>query len=117
MTAISVTSVNVLDNPSKVTNPLQFEIQYECMFDLADGERRRPVLSRVAIKPNRSLGLQHHVDCTRRGARAQCFTPCLAAAIHCRSGRRARSVWGPTPRFKRSRSPLVPFPQQTWNGS
>lgn len=38
MTAISVTSVNVLDNPSKVTNPLQFEIQYECMFDLADGE-------------------------------------------------------------------------------
>ncbi|KAL4446820.1 hypothetical protein ABPG77_008064 [Micractinium sp. CCAP 211/92] len=36
MTAISVTSVNVLDNPSKVTNPLQFEIQYECMFDLAD---------------------------------------------------------------------------------
>jgi hypothetical protein len=39
MTAISVTSVNVLDNPSKVTNPLQFEIQYECMFDLADGER------------------------------------------------------------------------------
>lgn len=39
MTAISVTSVNVLDNPSKATNPLQFEIQYECMFDLADGER------------------------------------------------------------------------------
>ena len=37
MSAISVTSVNVLDNPSKVTNPLQFEIQYECMFDLADG--------------------------------------------------------------------------------
>jgi hypothetical protein len=36
MTAISVTSVNVLDNPSKATNPLQFEIQYECMFDLAD---------------------------------------------------------------------------------
>jgi hypothetical protein len=39
MSAISVTSVNVLDNPSKVTNPLQFEIQYECMFDLADGEQ------------------------------------------------------------------------------
>ncbi|KAI8102208.1 hypothetical protein M9435_005814 [Picochlorum sp. BPE23] len=36
MTAINVTSVNVLDNPSKVTNPLQFEIQYDCLYDLAD---------------------------------------------------------------------------------
>ena len=38
MTAISVTNVNVLDNPSKVTNPLQFEIQYECITELSDGE-------------------------------------------------------------------------------
>lgn len=37
MTAINVTSVNVLDNPSKVTNPLQFEIQYDCLYDLSDG--------------------------------------------------------------------------------
>jgi len=37
MTAINVTSVNVLDNPSDVTNPLQFEIQYDCLYDLADG--------------------------------------------------------------------------------
>lgn len=36
MTAINVTSVNVLDNPSKVTNPLQFEIQYDCLYDLSD---------------------------------------------------------------------------------
>eukprot|EP00890_Picochlorum_soloecismus_P001339 jgi/Picsp_1/2205/NSC_05669-R1_histone chaperone len=36
MTAINVTSVNVLDNPSDVTNPLQFEIQYDCLYDLAD---------------------------------------------------------------------------------
>lgn len=36
MTAISVTNVNVLDNPSKVTNPLQFEIQYECITELSD---------------------------------------------------------------------------------
>lgn len=38
MTAISVTSVNVLDNPTKITNPLQFEIQYDCLYDLQDGE-------------------------------------------------------------------------------
>lgn len=37
MTAINVTSVSVLDNPSLFTNPLQFEIQYECLFDLKDG--------------------------------------------------------------------------------
>eukprot|EP00887_Chlorella_sp_A99_P003412 scaffold7.g3412.t1 len=36
MTAISVTSVVVLDNPSLVSNPLQFEIQYECLYDLQD---------------------------------------------------------------------------------
>mmetsp|Transcript_7697 Transcript_7697/g.20961 ORF Transcript_7697/g.20961 Transcript_7697/m.20961 type:complete len:220 (-) Transcript_7697:74-733(-) len=36
MTAINVTSVNVLDNPSPVTNPLQFEIQYDCLYDLPD---------------------------------------------------------------------------------
>lgn len=39
MTAISVTSVHVLDNPTKITNPLQFEIQYECLYDLQDGAR------------------------------------------------------------------------------
>jgi hypothetical protein len=66
MTAINVTSINVLDNPSKVTNPLQFEIQYECLYDLADGARaarRRRVppaarrgaqrLSRRASRPRR----------------------------------------------------------------
>jgi ASF1 like histone chaperone len=38
MTAISVTNVNVLDNPTKVTNPLQLEIQYECLYALDDGK-------------------------------------------------------------------------------
>ena len=38
MAAVSVTSVRVLDNPAPFTNPLQFEIQYECLYDLADGE-------------------------------------------------------------------------------
>ncbi|KDD75923.1 ASF1-like histone chaperone [Helicosporidium sp. ATCC 50920] len=36
MTAVFVTSVNVLDNPTQITNPLQFEIQYECLYDLED---------------------------------------------------------------------------------
>jgi hypothetical protein len=40
MSAISVTSVNVLDNPTQATNPLQLEIQYECLYDIDDGECR-----------------------------------------------------------------------------
>mmetsp|Transcript_7432 Transcript_7432/g.27292 ORF Transcript_7432/g.27292 Transcript_7432/m.27292 type:complete len:157 (-) Transcript_7432:30-500(-) len=36
MAAINVTSVQVLDNPCPFTNPVQFEIQYECLYDLKD---------------------------------------------------------------------------------
>lgn len=36
MSAVNVTHVAVLDNPSRFTNPLQFEIQYECMFNLQE---------------------------------------------------------------------------------
>eukprot|EP00884_Botryococcus_braunii_P003702 jgi/Botrbrau1/13332/Bobra.0334s0008.1 len=36
MAAISVTSVVVLDNPAPFTNPLQFEIQYECSYPLEE---------------------------------------------------------------------------------
>lgn len=32
--------MNVLDNPSYFQNPLQFEIQYECLHDLQHGARR-----------------------------------------------------------------------------
>lgn len=39
MAAVSVTSVRVLDNPAPFTNPLQFEIQYECLHHLKHGER------------------------------------------------------------------------------
>jgi hypothetical protein len=38
MAAINVTNVGILDNPSKVTNPLQLEIQYECTHALEDGK-------------------------------------------------------------------------------
>ncbi|KAK9815498.1 hypothetical protein WJX72_004699 [[Myrmecia] bisecta] len=36
MAAINVTAVQVLDNPSLFGNPLQFDIQYECVYDLQD---------------------------------------------------------------------------------
>ncbi|CAL8463820.1 g3354 [Coccomyxa elongata] len=34
MTAINITAINVLDNPTLFVNPFQFEIQYECLQDL-----------------------------------------------------------------------------------
>ena len=41
MTAINITAVNVLDNPTLFINPFQFEIQYECLQDLQHGEGYR----------------------------------------------------------------------------
>lgn len=38
MSAVNVTNVAVLDNPSMFQNPFQFEISYECLTALQDGE-------------------------------------------------------------------------------
>lgn len=37
MSAVQVTNVTVLDNPTRFPNPFQFEISYECMTPLEDG--------------------------------------------------------------------------------
>ena len=37
MSAVTITTINVLDNPAPFTNPLQFEIHYECLTDLDQG--------------------------------------------------------------------------------
>mmetsp|Transcript_13070 Transcript_13070/g.15773 ORF Transcript_13070/g.15773 Transcript_13070/m.15773 type:complete len:234 (-) Transcript_13070:899-1600(-) len=64
MSAVNVTHVNVLDNPSRFTNPIQFEIQYECLFNLqedlewkityvgsAEDEKYDQVLDSVLVGP------------------------------------------------------------------
>jgi hypothetical protein len=38
MSAVNVTNVSVLDNPSMFLNPFQFEIAYECLVPLSDGQ-------------------------------------------------------------------------------
>lgn len=38
MAKVQVLNVAVLDNPSPFGNPFQFEITFECMEDLAEGE-------------------------------------------------------------------------------
>jgi hypothetical protein len=42
-----VTNVTVLDNPSMFQNPFQFEISYECLVPLKDGESCLRILSIV----------------------------------------------------------------------
>uniref|UniRef100_A0A672QSS1 Anti-silencing function 1Bb histone chaperone n=1 Tax=Sinocyclocheilus grahami TaxID=75366 RepID=A0A672QSS1_SINGR len=39
MAKVQVLNVSVLDNPSPFGNPFQFEITFECMEDLPEGER------------------------------------------------------------------------------
>ena len=55
MSAINVTSVEVLDNPTHFANPLQFEIQYECLYQLQHGK----------------LTLPQPVDCCMRAQRSE----------------------------------------------
>mmetsp|Transcript_11655 Transcript_11655/g.15846 ORF Transcript_11655/g.15846 Transcript_11655/m.15846 type:complete len:219 (-) Transcript_11655:119-775(-) len=64
MSVVNVTHVGVLDNPSRFSNPLQFEIQYECLFNLqedlewkltyvgsAENEKYDQVLDSVLVGP------------------------------------------------------------------
>ena len=38
MALVNILNVNVLDNPAAFTNPFQFQVQFECLEDLTDGE-------------------------------------------------------------------------------
>ena len=38
MALVNITNVVVLDNPSTFSNPLQFEITFECLQELEDGK-------------------------------------------------------------------------------
>lgn len=38
MSLINITNVLVLDNPTQFTNPVQFEITFECLRELKDGK-------------------------------------------------------------------------------
>ena len=42
MSAVNITNVAALDNPTAFLNPFQFEISYECLVPLDDGTDRLP---------------------------------------------------------------------------
>ena len=65
MSAVNVTNVSVLDNPSMFLNPFQFEIAYECLIPLSEGQFLKPkVLRQFLIEAALSMYL--------------CSTPLLA---------------------------------------
>ena len=39
MALVNIANVAVLDNPTAFTNPFQFEITFECLQALADGDK------------------------------------------------------------------------------
>jgi hypothetical protein len=41
MALVNVTNIVVLDNPASFTNPFTFEITFECLQELGDGEVAR----------------------------------------------------------------------------
>ena len=72
MSAINVTSVEVLDNPTNFANPLQFEIQYECLYQLAHGAHSLPPPPSAHQPTVRTCdwGRVGHGSCSQQGTKA-----------------------------------------------
>lgn len=49
MAKVQVNNVVVLDNPSPFYNPFQFEITFECIEDLSEGESRPPARAGLSV--------------------------------------------------------------------
>ena len=41
MAKVQIVDVEVLDNPSNFFNPFQFQITFDCMENLRDGEKQK----------------------------------------------------------------------------
>lgn len=51
MALVNVTNVVVLDNPTAFSNPLTFEVTFECLQELDAGESSPPTLLAVFLAP------------------------------------------------------------------
>lgn len=52
MAKVQLANVTVLDNPTAFLNPFQFEITFDCLEDLADGERTAEAFAWRWLRPN-----------------------------------------------------------------
>lgn len=71
MAKVQVNNVVVLDNPSPFYNPFQFEITFECIEDLSEGEcgRSPPGFPGRRASPFRAETLQRPAGCRGHGSR------------------------------------------------
>eukprot|EP01051_Picozoa_sp_SAG22_P012712 SAG22_NODE_1348_length_4662_cov_2.722113_2_plen_179_part_00 len=58
MALVNVTNVSVLDNPTKFTNPFQFEITFECLEELADDLEWKLIYVGSAYDPGKDQELE-----------------------------------------------------------
>lgn len=69
MSLINVTNVEILDNPTKFTNPFQFEITFECLAPgVQEGQPQRGRGSGRAAKREVALGEERSGEEERREA-------------------------------------------------
>lgn len=75
MSGINITSVDVLDNPTKFTNPLIFEIQYECLQRLEGGAWSRDAYGRRGDGPPCKFGSIFHTSARLGLDAVACYAP------------------------------------------
>jgi hypothetical protein len=52
MSIVSITQVNVLDNPTHFANPYQFEITFECIAPLTAGKQQQNKTNPCCLLPS-----------------------------------------------------------------
>ena len=91
MSAINIASVNVLDNPTLFQNPLQLEIQYECLYPLQHGEGLKQLTAsthlqiawRLMLPRLQTLnGSSFTLDHQSLRSMIKCWTVCLLDLWH-----------------------------------
>jgi hypothetical protein len=66
MAAVSILNVTVLDNPTAFVNPLQFEIQFECLQALDEGTYPMHQQMPTVMPPYLTILFSLLIDCRSR---------------------------------------------------
>jgi histone chaperone ASF1 len=77
MSLISVTNVEILNNPTKFTSPFQFEISFECISPVKEGEQQQRQWQRAADRAQ----AREHWSTVRRHAPSTLLTHSLRTVL------------------------------------
>ena len=79
MSAVNITNVTVLDNPASFLTPFQFEISYECLTALKDGNSFLLFFFYFRVSILYSLFLANYFDF--RTSFSLCVCGCVAVYV------------------------------------